>query len=394
MGLSFSCDRNSFKGFKNVFLQSLNMTDQPQSLKELLQTVKAQKQSIEYSAEPNSDAYRQEVSETINKLQECQRLISQLSLFSSNEGLEDVSTSNLQYDLLRNIQRLGLLTIAERFLTVDYLLAEVIQRTSSTDRESVLRRALGEYEKFLTRLDDYRLLSDRDRKLFEQYTENPTRFSLASKNDAANRREVKVARFREEKELKQKLEYFTQNESRLQSDDEAMRKLYLAEINLYTHQTFQSLDMIAQELEMLSQMRNAPPVSSLQNDSRSRETDRNNYSERLDGPLSQLLKGGRSGPLLSKSGKPLQPFTLTNERTELQQGVFRSGHNLPTMSIDEYLEEERRRGGILEGGTSNEMPEPDEDDLDKADEETMKARAWDEFKEDNPRGSGNTLNRG
>lgn len=370
------------------------MTDQPQSLKELLQTVKAQKQSIEYSAEPNSDAYRQEVSETINKLQECQRLISQLSLFSSNEGLEDVSTSNLQYDLLRNIQRLGLLTIAERFLTVDYLLAEVIQRTSSTDRESVLRRALGEYEKFLTRLDDYRLLSDRDRKLFEQYTENPTRFSLASKNDAANRREVKVARFREEKELKQKLEYFTQNESRLQSDDEAMRKLYLAEINLYTHQTFQSLDMIAQELEMLSQMRNAPPVSSLQNDSRSRETDRNNYSERLDGPLSQLLKGGRSGPLLSKSGKPLQPFTLTNERTELQQGVFRSGHNLPTMSIDEYLEEERRRGGILEGGTSNEMPEPDEDDLDKADEETMKARAWDEFKEDNPRGSGNTLNRG
>lgn len=79
-----------------LLLQYLNMTDQPQSLKELLQAAKAQKQSIEYSAEPNSDAYRQEVSDTINKLQECQRLISQLSLFSSNEGLEDVSTSNLQ----------------------------------------------------------------------------------------------------------------------------------------------------------------------------------------------------------------------------------------------------------------------------------------------------------
>lgn len=191
------------------------------------------------------------------------------------------------------------------------------------------------------------------------------------------------------------MEYFTQNEDWLQSDDEAMRKLYLAEVNLYTHQTFQSLDMIVQELEMLSQMRHAPSVSALQGDPRSRgTTDTNNYSEKLDGPLSQLLKGGRSGPLLSKSGKPLQPFTLTTKRTELQQGVFRSGHNLPTMSIDEYLEEERKRGGILEGGTSNEMPEPDEDDLDKADEETMKARAWDEFKEANPRGSGNTLNRG
>ncbi|EED23278.1 TOR signaling pathway regulator (TapA), putative [Talaromyces stipitatus ATCC 10500] len=353
------------------------MTDQPQSLKELFQAAKEQKLSLETSAEPNSDAYRQQVSDTINKLQECQRLISQLSLFSSNEGLEDVSTANLQ------------------FLTVDHLLAEVVQRASSTDREAVLRRALGEYEKFLTRLDDYGLLSDRDKKLFEQYTENPARFSLALKNDAANRREVKVGRFREEKELKQKLEYFRQNENRLQSDDEATRKLYLAEINLYTHQTFQSLDMIAQELEMLSQMRHAPPVSAPQDDPRSRNTpDKNNYSERLDGPLSQLLQGGRGGPLLSKSGKPLQPFTLTNKRTELQQGVFRPGHNLPTMTIDEYLEEERRRGGILEGGTSNEVPEPDEDDLDKADEETMKARAWDEFKEDNPRGSGNTLNRG
>ena len=87
------------KDLKTVFLQSLNMTDQTQSLKELFQTAKAQKQSIEHSGEPNGDVYRQEVSETINQLKECQRLISELSLFSSNEGLEDVSTSKLQYEL-------------------------------------------------------------------------------------------------------------------------------------------------------------------------------------------------------------------------------------------------------------------------------------------------------
>ncbi|OKL56279.1 hypothetical protein UA08_08462 [Talaromyces atroroseus] len=355
------------------------MTEQPQSLRDLFQAAKAQKQSVESSAEPNSDAYRGEVSAAVAKLEECQRLISQVSLFSSNEGLEDIATTDLQ------------------FLTVDYLLAELVQRLSSANRETVLRRALGEYEKYLTRLDDYNLLSARDRKLFEQYSENPSKFSLASKSDAANRREVKVARFREEKELKQKLEYFSQNQDRLQSDDETTRQLYLAEISLYTHQTFQSLDMIVQELDMLSQMRSAPPTSAetLRDDPRRRDAaNQNTYSERLDAPLSQLLRGGRSGPLLSKTGKPLQPFTLTNRRTELQNGVFRPGHNLPTMSIDEYLEEERKRGGIIEGG-NNDMPqEIDEDDLDKADEETMKARAWDEFKEANPRGSGNTLNRG
>jgi hypothetical protein len=56
------------------------------------------------------------------------------------------------------------------------------------------------------RLDEYDLLSPADKKLFERYLENPSAFTLAPMNDAATRREVKVARFRLEKELKQKLE--------------------------------------------------------------------------------------------------------------------------------------------------------------------------------------------
>lgn len=120
------------------------------------------------------------------------------------------------------------------------------------------------------------------------------------------------------------------------------------------------------------------------------------YSERLDPSLSELLTRGKGGPILSKDGRPLRPFTLLDSRQRVQQGVFRPDHNLPTMSIDEYLEEEKKRGGIIEGGgpQSELRPEPDEDDLEKADAETMKARAWDEFQEDNPKGAGNTINRG
>ena len=167
-------------------------------------------------------------------------------------------------------------------------------------------------------------------------------------------------------------------------------------MNLYTHQAFQSLDLISQELSMLSAIRQAarPPTSSHElaavEDSRRRNGE-NGYSDRLDPNLSQLLSGG---PILNKHGKPLQPFTLLDRRSQLQNGVFRPGHSLPTMTIDEYLEEEKRRGGIIEGGGEPAPQQIDEDDMDKADEETMKARAWDEFKEANPRGSGNTLNRG
>ena len=99
---------------------------------------------------------------------------------------------------------------------------------------------------------------------------------------------------------------------------------------------------------------------------------------------------------MTKEGKPLQPFTLLGTRQDIASGVFRPGHNLPTMSIDEYLDEEKRRGGIIEGGgeASGRIPEPDEDNIEKADQETMKARAWDDFTESNARGSGNTINRG
>ena len=135
----------------------------------------------------------------------------------------------------------------------------------------------------------------------------------------------------------------------------------------------------------LAPSRTAPRV-----DGRDRTTLRDghhDHSERLDPPASQLLASGRSGPLLARDGTPLQPFTLLDHRDRLQQGVFRSGHNLPTMTIDEYLEEERRRGGIIEGGgeQSGRRPAPDEDDMERADEATMKARAWDEFQEENPK---------
>ena len=120
------------------------------------------------------------------------------------------------------------------------------------------------------------------------------------------------------------------------------------------------------------------------------------YSDRLDPPISELMNNGKAGPILSKDGKPLKPFTLLDSRQRLRDGVFRPDHSLPTMTIDEYLAEEKRRGGMINGGGEQSGPpaEPDEDDLGKVDAETMKAREWDEFTESNPKGNGNTLNRG
>lgn len=94
----------------------------------------------------------------------------------------------------------------------------------------------------------------------------------------------------------------------------------------------------------------APPPEEVpaqrEEDARRRERKDDGYNDKLD-DMSGSIKGG---VLLSKEGKPLRPFVLLDKRQKLRNGVFRPSHNLPTMTIDEYLEEERARGGIIEDG--------------------------------------------
>jgi immunoglobulin-binding protein 1 len=168
-----------------------------------------------------------------------------------------------------------------------------------------------------------------------------------------------------------------------------VRELQLANISLCTHNAFQALESLNRELDVLAMAPppSAPSPAALERDYRERAGLRDSeYSERLDS-RSMLSAATNSGPMLSAGGKPLRPFTLLESRQTLKDGVFRSGHNLPTMTIDEYLEEERARGGIIEGGgeASGRSPTPDEDNYEKGDAETMKAREWDEFVESNPK---------
>ncbi|KAI0009987.1 type 2A phosphatase-associated protein 42 [Xylariaceae sp. FL0662B] len=362
------------------------MSEEPKTLKSAFQTAEQKRVALEGTYEANSPTYREDLAQALRQYHECIKIIDKISLFSSNEGLEDLSTSDLPY------------------LLVNYRIAELLQKVSAPsplERKAALNETREAYEKFLHLLDSYSILSSSESKLFNQYNEDPAAFSTVSTTDPAARRNAKIANFKTEKEMKKKLEYMRNSPRYLEDGghEEAVRELYLANITFCIHMTFQGLESINREMEILAQapIPSIPHTTTVREDERRRmETERGDgYSEKLDAPLRNLQLTG-NGPLLTKEGKPLRPFTLTSNRQDLQQGVFRPGHNLPTMTIDEYLEEERRRGNIIEGGgeASMRQPEPDEDDLEKADAETMKAREWDEFKEANPRGSGNTLNRG
>ena len=358
----------------------------PQSLRALYDEAESKRQAIESSYDTTSPSYAADVESAVALYIKVLDQISAVSLFSPNEGVEDIATSELP------------------FLLTSFRLAELVQRTPHLpprERIALLRRAKLAYDAFLNLLDAYGLVTPPYDKLLERYRDEGERFALVAPGaDGAAKRNGKIAAFKAEKLLKDKLETLRRNPRYAETgDEELVREVHLADIEFCIHTTFNSLDSLNRELDLLAQ---APPDTSpttddtntLANDARHHQREEAfDPTLRLDGPLRQGLSN--TGPLLSKPGKPLQPFTLlgSNSRSEMTRGVFRPGHNLPTMSIDEYLEEERRRGGIIEGG---EQPKPvvDEDDMEAADRATYKAREWDEFTDNNPKGSGNTMNMG
>lgn len=365
--------------------------DDPKTLKSVFGQAEDRRLALEGAFEVTDPNYRDVLTSAIEDYTECLELISQLRIFSPNESLEDLSTGDLPY------------------LLVHFHLAELIQKVHTATpqgRKGIVDRARERYERFLYILDSYGLLGSQYAKMLEAYSEDPTSFTTTPSSDAAARRNAKISNFKAEQGLKQKLAYLRRNPrygdpdeaDGSGGDEEVVRQVHLAHLALCVHMAFQALESLNREAEILAQAPTPliPQASTVEEDERRRREDlkQDGFSERLDRPFKRLQSF--NGPLLSKEGRPTQPFTIVGTRQDLAKQVFRPGHNLPTMSIDEYLEEEKRRGGIIEGGgeASGMQPEPDEDNYEKADAATYKARAWDEYVEANAKGSGNTLNRG
>ncbi|EFY87582.1 Type 2A phosphatase-associated protein 42 [Metarhizium acridum] len=348
--------------------------DEPQSLRTALEEAESKRRLLESSPDATSPTYLSDLNSVLALYARVLDQISSVSLFSPNEGLEDIATSSLPYIL------------------VNFTIAELVQRTPFTvpaRRKLVLRAARDAYERFLSLVDGYGLVSGPYAKLLERYRDDEEQFAVVSKTgDMASKRDAKIASFKAEKGLREKLDLLKSDRRYVDKDEEATREVYLADVACKIHQTFQGLEGLNREAEMLAMAPEPEPETS----ARHPREEADDASVRLDQPLGRSGRAG--GPLLSREGRPLQPFTLVGSRADLARGVFRPGHNLPTMSIDEYLAEEKRRGNILEGGTDPPRVEVDEDDMDAVDRETYKAREWDDFKDDNRRGAGNTLNMG
>ncbi|KAJ3175747.1 hypothetical protein HDU87_005740 [Geranomyces variabilis] len=377
------------------------VTDESRSLRAEFARGRALYTKLEDSQLSSSDPqFQKDAVECIASLTRCSFLVRQLGVFSRNETAEDVNTADLRY------------------LLIDVYAAETMTKLVTADRDATLLAAEKLYESFLASCDHMDILDQHDKRYLDDHIRIDGKDSLVPGTvttgqsmralDPERRRNERIARFKREKSTRAKLKQLqTQiahqakpNESDRAEDDDAdwdnpgadeelLRSLTLTTIDLFIQTSLDALKILHDERALLAAHRARSSSGT------SASSSSNADAARLDPQSTRPTQ--HTGPLMSDKGKILRPFTITpaKDRGQVAKGVFGYGHNLPTMSVDTFLDLEMERGNFLQGGGAPpEKIAPDDNDEAAADAATYKAREWDEFKDYTPAGWGNRHNKG
>lgn len=353
----------------------------------------------------DSQEFQDQLNENIYKLINLRnKVFNELALFSGNETLDDLTTSSIN------------------FLSINYYLGLLSSKKQSVGGKSTsllesnklkilfLQRSIQLYMQYLNMLDNYGILDKFLSSTIETFNDpmNPILGELYKQsksstdiNNAYLKRQQKIEMNRQttsiEKKIKQledqyKINKGVSDEDFSATDEEMYRNLLIMRLKLLSYNAFNEIEQILYEIELLHNFVKMAPVENTQPNKENRNTteDPTGFTEKLE-----IF----NKPILSKSGKVLRTFTLTNKRQQLRDKVKGYGQYGPTMTVEEFLQHEFESGRVLQGGKDElireqQEKEDNEDNYEYNDRETYKAREWDEFKENNPRGSGNTMNRG
>lgn len=284
------------------------------------------------------------------------------SLISRNEHLDEVPTRHVKY------------------LLVPFLTAKALNswQGDPSTRLRNLKNAQQELSTFLTTCDDLRLLSEIDRERI--LNDSPDAVLSLS---PAQKREQKIERFKAERASEKKLVALVEriqaggNTGDDDDDDEDEREAALTILQSAVRQALKLHDEIEEEMELLR------------------------YAERMRergvNPSEHAQRARPKGPPPGPNGMPSN-FRIISNREQEREKVFRPGHSLPTYTVEEWGEIEARQ--MTEKAMQEKEKEivakrrKDEEDSDGdevVDRETMEARRWDDWKDDNNKGSGNTI---
>jgi hypothetical protein len=340
----------------------------------------------------DSVSFQQSLTKLIDQFTTIKSIVDELKLFSNNETIDEVNTNYVA------------------FLNVNYYLAKLYSlwlmdsltssQPSLANKAENLQKSKSLMIQYLHLVQDYGLLLPQQSKIINSFKNsyNPSVEELMV-GDAPSRRQDKIETFKRSRELKSKLQvlydFYGQNDdhendkdSFLNFDEPVIKQIYLDQVQYLIIQTFSALESLSMELQVLSKMPQELPQTehiTQRNDDKRLNSKENDYgfTTKLEkNPIASV----KMSDILSKQGKILQPFTITSNRQQLKQKVFGTGQVLPSMTVEEYLDYELQNGKMASEDNSRKK-ESDDEDYNSEDE--LEKRLWDDWKDDNPKGSGN-----
>lgn len=351
------------------------------------------------------------VERALHLLDRVAQQVRSLALFSGNEHVDDVNTTDL------------------RFLLVDWLRAKLVPRRSSIStrdphaRLAVLKQSQQLHTAFLRQCDSLNLLQgddaaawqafcgDADREEEEDEEELPTapQQPRPPRNDPATDRARKIARFKQERADAERLAELEQRMAAVERrrhvddpcppgvDEELLRELTLLKVASGVRQALDDLDAYGKEVEILKFMASRSPPNEPRG--AQAEDDRDGQRRRGRDLASDPARPGLQVTHMTRG----EDGSLQVRKEQLKSEVFRPGHRLPTMSIEELAEIEV--AAAMERSRKAEQPrsgprrikqleeDGEEDNPELVEQAAYKDRAWDQWKEENPKGSGNKANK-
>lgn len=352
--------------------------------------VKALRELENFSGRKDTDVFQQKLTLLVGEFNLIRRIVDLLALFSNNESVEEITASYIP------------------FLNVHYYLANLYGWVQPPQK-ATLEQSKLHYVQYIQLLEGYGLLSPAQKQLVDRIVETkPLQLIVYDDWEASNRalspmerRQAKIDTHKEIKSLTEKLSILEEQPDKEDEDadildswdEDTVRQVYLDQVRLFVLVTFNQLESLLMELELV---KNAPPEDpnrqykeeqeAAQEKERSKpESDPTGYTSKVETlPWNQPSVS----QLVSKQGKILQPFTIVSNRSQLREKVFGTGQVLPSMTVEEYLDYELANGKLMKDEVKDKPK--NEDDTDAEDEEEeIKNRLWDDWKDDHPKGSGN-----
>ncbi|EMG48301.1 Type 2A phosphatase-associated protein, putative (Tor signaling pathway regulator, putative) [Candida maltosa Xu316] len=320
---------------------------------------------------PDSLTHQRQLLSLLNEFTLISHIITDLSLFSTNESIEELSTNYIP------------------FMNIWYYIADVSCRLFYKEGSDV---DYGRYKKeylevaksmafqFLDVCNNYSILNDAQKSKYDVLEKGGNGYGVAG---PMARREEKIVNYRLEKALTEKLSVLDSSDIS-GFDEEIVREVYLDQVRLFVLKAFALVESINMEIEVL---KNRPSIETISERSDGREKKREKddefgYTTKLE---SQPKLSYQVSDLINKQGKILQPFTITSQKEKLREKVFGTGQVLPSMTVEEYLDYELANGKMLKEEVKQDSKYSDEEDS----EDELEKRRWDDWKDENPKGAGN-----